>query len=45
MASIGSITLDPIQVVVANATVNVSYTVPFSSYESLPVSSTAWSAG
>lgn len=33
MASIGPITLDPINVVVANATVHVSYTVSFSSYD------------
>jgi hypothetical protein len=33
MASIGPITLDPIQVVVANATVKVSYTVAFNAYD------------
>jgi hypothetical protein len=33
MASIGPITLDPIDVVVANATVDVSFTVSFNSYD------------
>jgi hypothetical protein len=33
MASISSITLDPINVVVANATVNVNVTVLFNSYD------------
>jgi hypothetical protein len=33
MASIGLITLDPINVVVANATVHAQYTVTYSSYD------------